>query len=238
MDFKKIRPQKGSDMVTNQIREQIAGGQLKPGDRLSSVVDLAAAFGVGRSTVREALSALKAMGWLDIQHGGGTYVKQKLPDPAESGFHGLFHQAESLREILDVRKVLETGCASLAAIHRSPEDLLQLAGFLDQMEQFLSDEEKGEQADVQFHLQIAVATHNSLLVQMMESLSRRIGETMKDSRKLWFYGEQATARRLLQEHRGIFDAIQKQDESLASARMLQHIVKVEKVLAGGGKRPE
>ncbi|MBW7461156.1 winged helix-turn-helix domain-containing protein, partial [Paenibacillus sepulcri] len=59
----------------NDLKAQIAAGEWKQGDKLPSVVELAALFGVGRSTIREALSALKAVGMLDIRQGGGTYIR-------------------------------------------------------------------------------------------------------------------------------------------------------------------
>ena len=243
MEFSYVQPQKGSEMVLEQIRERIISGDLPPGSKLSSVVDLAANFGVGRSTVREALSALKAMGWIQIRQGGGTYVSTELPNEADdmnsnSGFNSLFQHAESIKEILEVRKVLETGCASLAAENCSEEDIAALESILLQMEKNLAVDEEGEKADVLFHLQIAKATQNALLINMMQSLSERMQETMKESRKLWFYGEHASARRLLQEHTEIVAAIKARDESSAGDRMLQHISKVEKVLFSLGKDTE
>src|SRR4051794_23580344 len=110
MKFQYVQPQKGSEMVLEQIKERIISGDLPPGSRLSSVVDLAVNFGVGRSTIREALSALKAMGWIQIRQGGGTFVSTELPNDLNenesgTGFIGLFHHAESIKEILEVRKV-------------------------------------------------------------------------------------------------------------------------------------
>jgi GntR family transcriptional repressor for pyruvate dehydrogenase complex len=228
MEYTKVKPLKGYELVMQHIKEQILSGDLPPGKKLASVVDLASHFGVGRSTVREALSALKAMGWLDIQQGGGTYVKKILPK--ETSAVDLFQTAESLKEILEVRKILESSCAALAAEQRSEKDLIELKRILKKMSDCINDEEKGEQTDVLFHLQIAKASGNSLLLQLMESLSQRMQETMKDSRKLWFYGERSTALRLLKEHQGIYDAIEKQDKAKANNLMLQHIVKVESVL--------
>lgn len=228
MSFEKIKPQKGSDLVLQQLKAQIMNGELQPGTKLDSIVDLAVTFGVGRSTIREALSALKAMGWLDIQQGGGTYVKEVLPTSSPS--LNLFHSNDSLKEILEVRRILETGCASLAAEQRSEEDLQQLEHILKQMSDHIGDEDKSEEADTNFHLHIAKASGNSLLIQLMESLSQRLQETMKDSRKIWFYAEHATAIRLLNEHQSIYEAIKNQDIAEASMRMLNHIVKVESVL--------
>lgn len=110
------------------------------------------------------------------------------------------------------------------------EDLVKLESILAHMEAVLDDELQGEQADVQFHLQIAQATQNPLLIQLMESMTSRLQESMGDSRRLWFFAELDSAERLLQEHRGIYHAICDRDEALASKRMKQHISKVDSIL--------
>lgn len=228
----KVENQKGHEIVGEHLLQQIREGHLLPGQKLPSVVELAAAYGVGRSTIREAVSALKAMGWLDVRQGGGTYVKPVLPGEPKSGADVLFQGAESLVELLEVRKVLETGAASLAAERRTDQDLERMRAALLQMEHGLSakDTREGERADIAFHMAIAAASGNSLLIQLMESLSDRLSETIRKTRELWFYKEQSTASRLLTEHQTIFDAIERQDQEHAAARIEAHLIKVEQVL--------
>lgn len=228
------RPLKQYEWVMNDLKERMLDGRLAPGDRLASVVDLAAQYNVGRSTIREALSALKAMGLLNIKQGGGTFVKavpsEAAPAHPMQRYDDLWEgRAASLRHLLEVRRVLETGCAALAALHRTGEDLTVLEKLLEEMENS-DDEHFIEQADVKFHQQIAAATRNPLLLELMESLSSRLHENMKDMRALWFYAERSSAERLLQEHIRICEAIAKQDAGEASARMDLHISKVEQVL--------
>lgn len=229
MQFNPVKRQKSSEIVLEEIKARIVNGQLQPGDRLSSVVELASQFGMGRSTVREALSALQAMGWLEIRQGGGTFVSQTLPadddEPTDP-----FYRAESLIELIEVRKYIETGCAALAAERRTEEDLNRLENIIQHMSECLSDETQGEEADIQFHLQIAQASHNSLLQHLMESLTQRMRETMSDTRRLWFYAEKQAAARLLLEHKDLLEAIRDQDAELAASLMMQHLLKVEQVL--------
>jgi GntR family transcriptional repressor for pyruvate dehydrogenase complex len=230
MSFQQIKPQKGSEIVMNQIKEQILSGAYPPGAKLPTVVELAASFEVGRSTVREALSALKAMGWVDIRHGGGTFVSKILPNELSEDKGGFFYKTESFQEVLEVRKFIEVGCATLAAERRTEADLAELASILSQMEAALGNEELSEQADISFHLYIAKASHNSLFVDMMESISQRLQESMRESRRLWFFAERASAELLLQEHREIYQAIKDMHVELASAKMMQHILKVDHVV--------
>lgn len=234
MDVEQIKPQKSYEIVMNDLRSRIESGQLSPGMRLPSVVDLAVNYGVGRSTLREALSALKAMGWLEIRQGGGTFVCSELPRPdadgGPEGANSLFHNAESLKELMEIRKLLETGSASLAAKNRTVQDLAELDAIVRSMNDVSGNEAKEEEADVHFHLLIARASQNSLLLQMMESLNEKLETTIKETRKLWFYGERAAAQRLAAEHREICEAIRLQDAELASRLMQRHLEKVEKVL--------
>lgn len=231
------RPIKSYEWVMNDLKRQLEDGSLTAGDRLPSVVKLAEQYQVGRSTIREALSALKAMGLIDIRQGGGTFVKERPDAGSEQPMHPSLIQpeawlsrAETLRHILDVRRIMETGCAKFAARNRTEEDLRRLSDTLADMEQHLHDEASSEQADVRFHKQIAIATHNPLLVDMIESLSHNLHETMKDTRALWFYAERSSAERLLREHQAIYEAIVQRDAEEAAARMDKHIAKVEQVL--------
>ncbi|NRF95465.1 FadR family transcriptional regulator [Paenibacillus frigoriresistens] len=226
MTFQQIRPQKGSEIVLQQIKLQIETGTYAPGSKLPTVVELAASFQVGRSTVREALSGLKAMGWVDIRHGGGTFVTNPLPIDSSS----LFDQGQTLQEVQEVRRFIEAGCASLAASRRTEENLTALRQILSTMESSFENEEESEQADIRFHLEIAKASHNSLLIGMMESLTERLQQSMKASRRLWFFAERASAEKLFQEHRDIVDAIEMKDEQLAAEKMSQHIHKVDQVI--------
>ncbi len=98
------------------------------------------------------------------------------------------------------------------------------------MEASLENEEESEQADIRLHLEIAKASHNSLMIGMMESLTERLQQSMKASRRLWFFAERASAEKLLQEHRDIIGAIEMKDEQLAAEKMSQHIHKVDQVI--------
>lgn len=227
----KIETSKGSELVADHILQQIKDGSRQPGERLPSVVELAELYGVGRSTIREAVSALKAMGWLDVRHGGGTFVSKVLPEPKRAADQ-LFQDAGTLMELLEVRKALEVGAASLAALRRNEKHLDTLRELLLTMEDSLrrNDTSQGEQADVAFHRGIVEASGNPLFLQLTESLSDRFASTIRQSRELWFYGENATAARLLQEHRSIFEAIESRNEALAASLTAAHLDKVIEVL--------
>ena len=226
-----IKPQKGSDIVMEHIQKQIESGEYMPGQRLPTVVQYAEIFQVGRSTIREALSGLKAKGLLTIRHGGGTFVVDVLPAPdkQESSVVQLFNNAAELKEVIEVRQYIEAGCAALAAARRTEKDLEKLQQALKQMSDSIGDEQKSEEADILFHLQLAHASHNSLFISMMESMTERLQASMKDSRRLWYFADRTTAEALLAEHQRIYEAVREQQAELAADLLKQHIQKVNEV---------
>jgi GntR family transcriptional repressor for pyruvate dehydrogenase complex len=226
----RVKLQKGYEVLSSLLEERIRSGELATGARLPSVVELAQAYGVGRSTVREALSALKARGLIDIQHGGGTFVKATSSESSNPMTNLLFGEAKSLQQLLEVRQIVEIGCVALAAKNASSEHIAHLQTIVEQMAQSLNDEALSEDADVRFHVAIAECTHNKILLEVMSSLMHHLQQTIRETRQLWFYGERASAERLLQEHTAIYEAIRERNEGAAVDRMNQHLAKVEAVL--------
>src|SRR4051794_30812075 len=108
--YKQIKPKKIYEEVAETLHEAIRNGTLKSGDKLDSVQQLAENFQVGRSAIREALSALRAMGLIEMKQGEGTYVlqfeAQNLTFPLSTAM--LMNQ-EDVRNLLEVRKIIEAG---------------------------------------------------------------------------------------------------------------------------------
>ncbi|MGO4182300.1 FadR/GntR family transcriptional regulator [Paenibacillus sp. TAF43_2] len=227
----KVETEKGHELVRRAIHSQIEEGLLQPGQKLPSVVDLSTSFGVGRSTIREALSALKATGWIDVKHGGGTFVNKVLPT-LQSNSRDPFEESESVKEILEVRIWLESGSAAFAAERRNDRDLENLKQIIEQMEQALemNNTQMSEHADIEFHLAIAAASHNKLLNTLMSSLTSKLTETMGKTRQLWFFEDKSSSTLLLKEHQSIYNAILAQNSELASQLIQAHLHKVENVL--------
>ena len=209
----------------------IRGGQFKPGDKLDSVQQLAENFNVGRSAIREALTALRAMGLIEIRQGEGTYVKEfdtnQINFPLSTA---ILMNSEDIAHLLEVRKILEAGTVSSAAQKRNDFHLQAMENALNEMQKANGDEELGEKADLQFHLAIAESSQNPLLISLMNHVSGLIGETMKETRKLWLYSKQTTTDRLHDEHYDIYKAIKEQDADQARILMLNHIENVENIL--------
>ncbi|WP_338780647.1 FadR/GntR family transcriptional regulator [Metabacillus sp. FJAT-52054] len=231
MNYKQIKPKKIYEEVAEAILESIKEGAIKPGEKLNSVQQLSEDFNVGRSAIREALSALRAMGMIEMRQGEGTYVKKFDPNSiGGSLLSAVLMDREAIAHLLEVRKILEAGIAASAARNRTDEDLSKLKEILLEMKDTIGNEELGEKSDFNFHMGIAGASHNPMLMGLMNNVSEMMLNTMRETRRIWLYSKQTTSKRLYQEHVKIFEAISNKDEGLAQELMMNHLVKVEEVL--------
>ena len=231
MKFTKVKTKKKYEEVCEILHEKILAGELKPGDRLDSVEYLAEQLQVSRSAVREALSALKAMGLIEIKQGSGTFVKQfpeqKLDFPLSTSI--LAHN-ENVPHLLELRKIIEVGTVSSAARNRTIEDIEHLKAILEKMKTVQGDEELGEKIDFEFHMAIANASHNPLIPNLLDQVSGLTIDLMRETRRLWLFSKQTTIEQLYDEHMQIFLAIKQQNPELAELAMYSHLSNVEKIL--------
>ncbi|MBT2616618.1 MULTISPECIES: FadR/GntR family transcriptional regulator [unclassified Bacillus (in: firmicutes)] len=231
MVYKKIKPKKIYEEVSDELYEMIRSGSLKPGEQLDSIQQLAENFQVGRPAIREALSALSSMGLIEIKQGEGTFVKTF--DPAIMNHPlsaALLMDQDNIKHLLEVRKILESGTAEVAAKKRTEENLIELKDMLSNMEMVSDDEELSDKADISFHVAVANASQNELLITLMNHVSELMTEKMRDIRRVALYSEEMTLKQLYQQHVRIYDAIVAQDEDGARSAMLFHLQSVEESL--------
>ena len=231
MQYKKIKAKKIYEEVAETLHEMIRTGTLQPGDRLASVQQLSENFQVSRSAVREALSALKAMGLVDIKQGEGTFIKSfdahQMVFPLSTA---ILMNKEDISNLLEVRKIIEIGTVASAARNRTTEDLTKMQEILEEMRLPPKNEELGEKVDFEFHTAISKASHNPLLSIFLDQVSELMFETMKETRRIWLYSMQTTREKLFHEHMKIYEAIADQDEVRAKQAMLFHLENVENIL--------
>lgn len=231
MVYKKIKPKKIYEEVSDELYEMIRSGSLKPGEQLDSIQQLAENFQVGRPAIREALSALSSMGLIEIKQGEGTFVKTF--DPAIMNHPlsaALLMDQDNIKHLLEVRKILESGTAEVAAKKRTEENLIELKDMLFNMEKVSDDEELSDKADISFHVAVANASQNELLITLMNHVSELMTEKMRDIRRAALYSKEMTLKQLYQQHVRIYDAIVAQDEDGARSAMLFHLQSVEESL--------
>lgn len=217
--FKPVTGISLADAVADQIKAMILNGSYKPGDRLPTESELMRQLDVGRSTVREALKSLAMAGLVESRRTAGTFV------PTE--YHGFLHDKlnwtallseQEITNIAQVRLALEGESAMLAATRATTEDQSRLTGLFDQLAQRLDQPEAATESDLDFHLTIAEASHNKLLVTLVHSLRNLIHDFIKMGYVHRVYDEHN-----LEQHRRILTAIERADGAGAKAAMADHL---------------
>lgn len=218
-----VEPRSAADQIARQLRDALAHGSLRPGDRLATEPELAAEFGVSRATVREAIKLLRAHGMLRTQRGarGGHFVVSPQTDVlAESvgQTYGLWFDAGdvSVAEVDEARLVVERACVALAAERRTEEDLQRMRAILEtaadpqlRLEEFLEFE-------VRFHREIARAARNRLLELPMTAIHIVRPRTNKLLRR-------HDRARVLDQHTALYEAIAAGDPAKATAALEKHV---------------
>lgn len=215
------------ELIVEQINMLILEKNLQPGDRLPSERDLASFFGVSRNSVREALKGLESKGVLEIRQGGGSYLVASKRDTLgnELRIHIDESQIQLIDEMLELRRAFEVEAASLAAQRATPENLEALRHVLSQMSKAMDDTEMGVQADLDFHMQVAYATKNQLLIDLMETLAKRMEENIRATRRQRFT-DKDRHQDTLKEHEEIYLAIANGKSELAKQLMYKHISRI------------
>lgn len=205
--------------ITDQVVHYIRSGTLKPGDKLPALSDMAHDFGVSRAAMREAFSALQGMGLVSMRHGEGTFVaKLDLQmDVLEPMNAALLLGMGDLKQLHQVRKILEVAACRLAAEHHSAEELQEISSALWGIEMSDSHSEAFATVDWRYHLAIAAASHNSILLNLLSTLSASM-----QSVTMWIENENLTEDRL-DWYQKIYESIQARDAVRAGMNMENYL---------------
>ena len=217
-----------TDEAIEKIKAMITSGALRAGDRLPKEADLAAALGLSRNSLREAVRALALVNILDVRRGDGTYVTSLEPHILLEALNFIvdFHRDDTVLEFLQVRRILEPAATAMAAERISPEEVKGLQALLDSLGSNPDPEELVEK-DMEFHRRIVVSAGNSVLSSLLESMSG----PMTRARVWRGITQTGTLTRTLAEHRAILDALTARDPEAARAWATVHIAGVEQWLA-------
>jgi DNA-binding FadR family transcriptional regulator len=193
------------DQVIEQIRAAVAAGEWPVGTRLPAEAELAEALGVGRNTVREAVRALAHAGLLEVRQGDGTFVR------ATSEISGAIRRlaGTELREVLQVRRVLEAEGARLAATHRTPQELTELEQAMAACEEAerAADLATFTRADHAFHQLVLRCAHNAVLAELYRGLTEVVHASVATT----------VAGGRCESHTGLLAAIRSGDAAAAAA---------------------
>jgi GntR family L-lactate dehydrogenase operon transcriptional regulator len=220
---------KVSDKVVQDLRMLIEKNNMQIGDRLPAERKLCEQLGVSRSSLREALQQLVSQGMLVSRVGAGTYLQQ-LPSQWSQQ-----HIVEPLSGLIDVdpeyrfdvqesRLILEGGTAWYAAQRATPEDIRKIRQCYEQIAhyQLLGNDEEAARADAGFHLAIAEASHNVVLIQLMRSLFDLLQFNVVLGRRK-VYSEAHRFDQLQDQHFTVMSAIERQDPEAARQAVCGHI---------------
>ena len=229
--YRKIERATVSDAIVDQLRGLVAQGILKPGDRLPSERELCKRFGVGRTSVREALKPLITIGLLEGRMGSGTFVAAETGQFQKALHWGLLSDLQSRDDLVETRHMLETNAAYWAAERAEEEDLAVIGMTLNGMEENLGHPTIFQKFDADFHFQIARAAQNRMLYRLINVIRSQIQTWIGERLALTPDRSEILARTSLAQHRDIFAAIEAKDGPAARAAMDLHIQTATRDLA-------
>ena len=211
------------DDAARKIRQMIFDGQLQPGEILPSRKELAQQFGVGISTVHEAIKSLAAVGLVDSRPGKGTWIRHDALDGVlhPSLITNRFGQID-VETIYEARLMLEVTLAELAAQRATPEEVAAMWAALEASQAVMADDVAFMEADWGFHMVVAKAAHN-VLIESFYHLSRQLlQEFIQDAISLPRVREEASQLHIEQVR-----AIEQHDVEQARQIALEHMLYVK-----------
>jgi len=218
--FHPIESKSLAEAVAEQLMALIAKGQLKPGDRLPTEPELMNQFGVGRSTLREAVKSLVVAGLLETRRSAGTFVSESYTDYLSQSLNwGMVFSKQELRHIIDVRCALEEQAAALAAEFATDEQKAHLAELVDAISAQGIGPEQAVENDIGFHIAIAEASNNPLLLNLILNLRQVLHGYIKAGYQRRGYADQVNAQEMADLHRPILQAIQAGQPAAAKRAM-------------------
>jgi len=224
--YQPVERRKVYEQISEQLLEQIGRRRLKPGDALPPERELTQTFNVGRSSIREALRMLESQGVIKAAN-GGTFVVADASNPLESSLRLLFALDEQagMPDLFELRRILECEAAALAAERHDEEHLTEMEAAIGEMAAALEKSEHGEafiDADLRFHLAIAGATGNRIVLHGMHAVRDVLRRAL-----VTVYHVPGSPENAVVEHRAIRAAVAAHDPDGARREMRAHLERVE-----------
>ena len=209
------------ETVAAYLRSLILKGDMQPGDQLPTERELGEVHAVSRVVVREAIARLRHEGLVVSRQGKGVFVVS--PDDAKflSISDGALDRPEDYRQLYEVRKILESGTAALAATYYESEDLEAMRTALERMSASDLSSETYVDADIAFHRSIATASKNTFLALFISFVDAKLKDSIALALSQLDFAE--TIRISAQEHRAIFKSIKLRKPDAARLAMLRHL---------------
>jgi GntR family transcriptional repressor for pyruvate dehydrogenase complex len=222
-----VEPRKRYEAIAEQLLVQISERHLLPGDALPSERELTERYGAGRSSVREALRMLESRGVI-APNGTGSFVVAAYANPLNTSLQLLLHLDQAtLHDIYELRRILECEAAAIAAERRNEAQLASMDDAIDTMARALAGAAADRRAlyidgDVRFHLAIAEATRNGVIIHTMRALRDLLRRALMS-----IFLIPGSPEHSLEQHRSIRAAIADREPTRARERMRAHLERVE-----------
>ncbi|ETX10267.1 transcriptional regulator [Marinomonas ushuaiensis DSM 15871] len=226
------KPKRLYQEIGLRLYEELSDSRFSVGDRLPPERDIAERLGVSRAVVREALIMLELMGLVEVRKGSGIYLIKQPTD------NSLNNELESTLdnddvgpfEMMQARQLLESHVAEFAATQATKKDIIKMREALELEKQNIEVLDHNHDADKLFHLAIAEATQNSVLVDLVENLWER-----RESSPMWkqlhcHITDQTYRKKWLIDHEEILLAIQQKKPDAARMAMWRHLENVKDTL--------
>jgi GntR family transcriptional regulator, transcriptional repressor for pyruvate dehydrogenase complex len=221
--YKAVRTSRLYEQIVHQIEESILEGALKPGDQLPSERELAQRFGVSRTAVREAVKALREKGLVEAYSGRGTFITNGTSQAMRQSLDWMSKvgQQDGLPYLVEMRAILEPEIAALAATRVNEQQLAAMRDAFNVMERSREDPVAFIEADLDFHLSLAEAVANPLILSLIDSI---VG-LLREQRMRIFYVEGGPERGQY-HHSRILDAVEQRNAEKARTAMRAHLLQV------------
>lgn len=205
------------EQVEDEIFHLILERPIAIGEKLPNEFELGERFGVGRSTIREAVKSLVVKGIVEVRRGSGTYVVSITPvDDDPLGIRHFEDKGAIALDLVDVRLMIEPAMAEMAALRATDEDIQRLVQLCDLVEQKIRSGESYVADDIAFHCCVAECSKNKIVEQIIPII---------DTAVMMFVN--ITHKKLTQEtistHRNIVNAIAERDPIGARTAMMMHM---------------
>jgi len=218
---KQVKHIRVADQVTDELQDWFRSGELTPGMRLPPERELAARFGVSRTSLRDALRRLELLGYLDARQGDGTYVRVPGAEAMSQPFRNLVSTLpQNAADLLEFRSLLEPEVAALAAAHLTPASRQELLDSLGRQQALPRQSPKLSREDALFHDALARAAGNAVVLRVLETLR----DLLHDVRAISLPA--AGASRTVAEHERVVLAVLAQDQDAARQAMRDHLENV------------
>jgi GntR family transcriptional regulator, transcriptional repressor for pyruvate dehydrogenase complex len=208
-----------SDKITRRLISLIVDEGFQPGTKLPPERDLMARLDVGRSSLREAIRGLRAIGVLEVSIGQGTYVSNGgtsiLTQPLS---WGLFLSEQNVHQVVEARQIVEVELTGWAAERATEDELAAIGELRNEMVASANNRETYIALDLEFHLAVARAGHNDIFYHVLHSLQPILRDWMERA-----YADDAGRPRSLTSHAEIHEALGARDQQTAMRAMRSHL---------------